>query len=223
MDKDLQAIAQEIAERKIKEQEKALAVVEEKPEKQEVLVRNVTEATEFTRTLDEAKIHTVKEAAATDEKFVKDFTENVKQSALTSAQVEQEKQELEKQNVQYAREKLATQQKQNAKEQQVNEWDRKRQRRQFHYDGVKPIMEFVGIKTPMNLPILYFLTTVLLPFYLIAKWFKGTIGALIAGAEDSDRPKAVKGLLWTLLALLALSALALSILAVLQWLGYIQI
>ena len=223
MDNDLLAIAQQIEERKIKEQEKAVAVVEEKPEKQDVLVRNVTEATEFTKTLDEAKIHTVKEAAATDEKFVKDFTENVKQSALTSAQVEQEKQQLEKQNVQYAREKLATQQMQNAKEQQVNEWDRKRQRRQFHYDGVKPIMEFVGIKTPMWLPLLYFLTVIILPFYLIAKLFKATFGALLAGAADDDRPKAVKGFLWTVLGLTVAFIVTVGILAVLQWLGYIQI
>jgi hypothetical protein len=217
MDEDLKAIAREIEERKIKEQEAQIVVAEQR---QEMVVKNVTEATDFTRTLDDAKINTVKNAAATDEQFVKEFTEQVKQSALTSAQVEQEKQALEKQNVQFAQELLETQQKKNAKEQQISEWDKKQKRRQYHYDGVKPIMEFVGIKTPMNLPILYFLTTVLMPFYLLAKLFKGTIGALIAGAEDADRPKAVKGFMWTLLAILALSAITLGILAVLKWLGY---
>lgn len=222
MDNDLQAIAKEIAERKNKEQEVALAVVEEKHEKQEILVKNVTEATDFSKAVDEAKIKAVQEAAATDEKFVKDFTEQLKEATLKSAQVEQEKQELEKQNVQYAQELLETQQKLNAATQQVNEWDKKQKRRQYHYDGVKPIMEFVGIKTPMNLFLLYALTGVLVWFFLLNKLFKGTVGALIAGAEDSDRPKAVKGFLWTLIAVIAVAVLAFVILLVLKWLGYIQ-
>lgn len=221
MDEDLKAIEIEIAERKKREQEAQIVVAEQKAETP--VVKNVTEATDFTRTIDEAKIKAVQDAAATDDKFVKDFTEQLKQATLKSAQVEQEKQDLEKQNVQYAQELLETQQKLNAATQQINEWDKKQKRRQYHFDGVKPIMKFVGIETPMNLFLLYALTSVLVWFFLINKLFKGTIGALIAGAEDSDRPKAVKGFLWTLIAVIAVLVIAVIILVILKWLGYIQI
>lgn len=195
--------------------------VVETPQEPKPLVANVTQATDFTKAVDQAKIQAVQEAAASDEKFVKDFTEQLKQATLKAAQVEQEKQELEKQNVQYHQELLETQQKLNEKEQQISEWDKKQKRRQYHYDGVRPIMEFVGIKSPMNLFILYALTAILVWFYLLNKLFKGTVGALISGAEDENRPKAVKGFLWTMVAVIFMGAIALAVVLVLRWLGVV--
>lgn len=219
MDEDLKEIEKQIAERKAQaEKEKAsvVPVVEEKKQ-----IANVTAATDFSRAVDKAKIEQVKTSMVEDKKFAADFAEELKQATIKAAQVEQEKQQLEKQNIQYAQELLETQQKLNAKEQQFNEWDKKQKRRQYHYDGVKPIMEFVGINTPMNLFLLYALTSILVWFYLLNKLFKGTIGALIAGAEGENRPKAVKGFLWTLLGVVAVGIIAIIILFVLRWLGII--
>lgn len=184
-------------------------------------VANVTAPTDFSKAVDNAKIESLKNAAATDEKFVKDFTEQLKQATLKAAQVEEEKQELEKQNIQYQQELLETQQKLNEKAQKVTDWEKKQKRREYHYEGVKPIMEFVGIKQPMNLPLLYFLTSILVWFFLLSKLFKGTVGALIAGAETDNRPKAVKGFLWTLLAIIVLGLVATAAYLILGWLAII--
>jgi len=109
----------------------------------------------------------------------------------------------------------------NEQKQAEDKWTNKQKQREFHYAGVRPIMEFVGIKTPMNIALLYFLTMFLLPFFLFAKLWKGTIGALIVGAEDSDRPKAVRGFLYTLLAVIAVGTIALVAYLVLGWLNII--
>lgn len=125
--------------------------------------------------------------------------------------------ELEKRNLQFEQEKLETKQKENVHQQQEDKWANRQKRWQYHYDGVKPIMQFVGIETPMNLLLLYFLTLVLVWFFLISKLLKGTIGALIAGASDADRPKAVKGFLWTLLAIFTVIIIAMAVYLFLRW------
>ena len=82
-------------------------------------------------------------------------------------------------------------------------------------------MRFVGIEEPLNLFLLYLLTLVLCPFFLLSKLLKGTVGALIAGACDEDRPKAVKGFLWTLIAIIAVMAIAAVVYLFLTWQGLI--
>lgn len=69
----------------------------------------------------------------------------------------------------------------------------------------------------MNLFLLYFLTLILIWFFLLSKLLRGTIGALIAGAEDANRPKAVKGLLWTLIGAIAVGALLCVVYLFLKW------
>ena len=83
------------------------------------------------------------------------------------------------------------------------------------------LWNLVGIKTPMNIALLYFLTVFLLPFFLFAKFWKGTIGALIVGGKIPDRPKAVRGFLYTLLAGIAVGTIALVAYLVLGWLNII--
>lgn len=184
-------------------------------------VGNVTESTSFTEAVDAAKLNILKEASVNDQKFVQEVKENVKDATVKLAEVEKEKAELEKQNILYHQELKDKERQINEFEKQQNYWENRQKKRQYHYDGVKPIMEFVGIKSPMNLIMLYFLTGVLTPFFLLAKLFKGTIGALIAGAEDSNRPKAMKGFIWTVLGLVVIIAVALCVLIALNWLGII--
>lgn len=174
-------------------------------------------SSEFAKRMDDVKVQVLENASNEDEKFVKTVKENLKDAAVKHTEVEQKKAEFVKQKVQYEQEKLETKQKENVHQQQEDKWANRQKRRQYHYDGVKPIMQFVGIETPMNLLLLYFLTLVLVWFFLISKLLKGTIGALIAGASDADRPKAVKGFLWTLLAIFTVIIIAMAVYLFLRW------
>jgi hypothetical protein len=184
-------------------------------------IRNVTASTTFTEAIDIAKIKTVEEASVNDEKFRKEFTEKLKDATIKLAEVEEEKAGLEKQNILYHQELLNTQQELNEQLQAENQWANKEKCREYHYNGVKPILTFVGITEPMNLVVLYFLTAILVPFYLLNKLIAGTIGALISGASDANRPKAVKGFLFTLLAVTCAGLLAVIVYLGLGWLKII--
>lgn len=184
-------------------------------------IRNVTASTTFTEAIDIAKIDTVKEASVNDEKFKKEFTDKLKDATLKLAELETEKAELEKQNIEYHQELLQTQQELNEQLQDENAWINKEKRREYHYNGVKSILTFVGITEPMNLVVLYFLTAILVPFYLLNKLIAGTFGALVAGASDANRPKAVKGFLFTLLAVACTGLIAVMVFLVLKWLKII--
>lgn len=184
-------------------------------------ITNVTAKTSFTEAIDIAKIKTVEEASVNDEKFRKEFTEKLKDATIKLAEVEEEKAGLEKQNILYHQELLNTQQELNEQLQAENQWANKEKRREYHYNGVKPILMFVGIKEPMNIAILYILTSILIPFYLANKLIAGTIGALISGASDDNRPKAVKGFLFTLLAVTCAGLLAVMVYLGLGWLKII--
>nr|DAF90897.1 MAG TPA: hypothetical protein [Siphoviridae sp. ctnMR5] len=172
---------------------------------------------QFATRMDDVKVDILREASAEDKKFVDTLKRNLKDAAVKHTEVEQDKADYAKQQVAYESEKLNTAQEENEHKAKENKWDNKIKRREFHFNGVKPIMEFIGIKQPMNLFLLYFLSAIMVWFFLLAKLFKGTIGALIAGAEDSNRPKSVKGFLWTLIAIIAVGALSAIIYLFLKW------
>lgn len=176
---------------------------------------------EFSKRMDDVKVQVLENASNEDEKFVRTVKENLKDAAVKHTEVEQEKAKYAKQKVQFEEEKLDTKQRQNVHQQQEDKWINRQKRRQYHYDGVKPIMQFVGIETPMNLFLLYFLTFILVWFYLLGKLLQGTIGALVSGASDANRPKAVKGFLWTLLAVITVVVVAMAVYLFLKWQGII--
>lgn len=184
-------------------------------------VQNVTSETDFSKAVDKAKIDVMKEAWVNDTKFTNDFKEQLKKATIKSAELETEKQDLEKQNIVFQNELLETKKKLNEYTQSKDSWESKQKSRQFHYDGVSPIMEFVNIKKPMNLVILYFLVLILIIPFLLSKLFKGTIGNMISGAEDSNRPKAVKGFLLTMLGVIFVMAITLVTYLALLWLNII--
>lgn len=182
-------------------------------------VQNVTAPTEFTKKIDQTKVAVVEDAAAHDSTFVKKFTDELTKASLELAEVERRKAELEQQNVAYAKELLETQQKLNVHVQNENQWTNREKCREYHYNGVKPIMEFVGIKAPMNLFILYLLVIILMIPYLLSKLWRGTIGALIVGANDENRSKTAKGFIWTVLAVFTLLVLVCLVYLFLKWQG----
>lgn len=160
--------------------------------------------TDFSKQMDIVKSHVLDEAQKTDAQFVKTVKENLKDAAVKHTQVEQKKAEFQKQQVDYEADKLYVKQIKTEHEAKVDIWENRKKRREYHYNGVKPILKFVGIEDPMNLFVLYFLTIVLIPFFLFSKFARGTVGIVIAGASDQDRPRAVKAFLWTLIGMVAI-------------------
>ena len=184
-------------------------------------VANVNQRTDFTDAIEKAQVGVIQDAFKNDPEFIKGVVEKLKDVTKKYAEMEETKVNLEKQNLSFASELLETSQKLNEYTQKSDAWEDKRQARQFHYDGVAPIMTGVGINKPMNIVLLYFLVFVLTPFFLFGKLLKGTIGNLIAGAEDGNRSKMVKGFLWTLTALIVVILLTIGIYFFLQWQGHI--
>lgn len=181
------------------------------------------ENTKFGEAMETVKLNILQDASVHDEEFVKDVTDTAKSAALKNVKVEEKKADLEIQKVDYKSEVLSTEQERNAHLAAENKWDNKQKRRLYHYNGVKPIMTFVGINDPLNLVLLYALTVIIVPFFLVYKVVRGTIGAMIAGAVDQDRPKSVKGFLWTLIALFATLFVAAVVYLFLKWQGLINV
>lgn len=221
---DLNAIQAEIDKRKTQAEQPQgdlPTVVEQQPPAPQLKPLNAPSA--FTDVVDKAKIATITDVAATDKRFVREFTDQITDAALVSAQVEQEKQRLEKQAVEYEQELLETRQQLNKLEQQNTKWEKRQKRRQFFYDGVKPIMKFVDINEPMNILLTLLMTIIIFPFFLVSKFVRGTVGNLLSGATDDTRPKAVKNFLWTILALTVVLVLAFVVFLVLKHYGIINL
>ena len=179
--------------------------------------------TEFSKRMEVVKQNVLEQASVEDREFVKKVTETLKSAAVKTVEVEENKAELEKQKVKFQSEILETGQAKNKHVAKEDKWANKEKRRLYAYNGVKPIMLFVGINEPLNLTLLFILTVILSPFFLLSKLLKGTIGALVSGACDQDRPKAVKGFLWTLVGVIAVMATLMVIYLFLKWQGLIYI
>jgi len=185
-------------------------------------IKPVMASSKFTEKVNEVKGKILDDASENSEEFISEFTANVKDAAVKLVEVEKEKAELEKQNIIYHQELLEKGKLINEYEKRDNEWENKQKKRQFHYDGVKPIMLFVGVTDPMSLFFLYSLTVFLTPFFLFQKFWTGTFGAILSGAKEEDRENTAKGFLWTLLCLLAVSAIAIPTLIILNHYGVIS-
>lgn len=173
----------------------------------------------FAEKMDDVKQRVLINASQNDDKFVNTVVENVKDAAVKYTQVEQEKAALERQKVQYESEKLDTQQLANMNQAAEDKWLNRQKRREYHYNGVKPVMTFAGINDPMNLAFLYFFAVILIVPFFIAKLFRGTIGALLCGAEDANRSKAAKGFIWTIIAIVVVILIMCLMHLFLKWQG----
>lgn len=158
------------------------------------------EKTNFENKMEEVKLNVLKEASIDDDKFVDTIKENLKKAAIKNTEIEQNKAIL--QNKQVESEKKKTDKEIFKTEHEIKEdkWENREKWRQYTYNGVKPIMKFVGIDEPMSIFMTIVFTVLLFIPFLIAKFWNGTIGALIVGASDKDRSKAMKGFIWTVLA-----------------------
>ena len=154
----------------------------------------------FRDAAEKIKTDLLNEAQENDINFQADI-----QTELKAAMTEISK--LEKQNAELESQKIATQQKLNDYVQQANAWTNKQQRREFHFNGVKPVMEYVGIHTPMCLVFLYILTVIITPFFLVSKLLKSTVGLIINEAATTEK-NSVRIFLWGIVALITTVILA---------------
>lgn len=209
-----------VADAKVENVEKSVSkVVENLPSTNPMPMP--TPASQFGAAMEQVKLNVLAGASTEDEQFVGKVKGTLKRAAVKHTEVEEKKADFEKQKVDFASEVLQTEQQKNEHRAIEDKWANRERKRQYHYNGVKPIMMFVGIKEPLNLFLLYLFTFILAPFFLLSKLLKGTIGALIAGAFEDDRPKAVKGFLWTLIAIIAVMAIAAIVYLFLKWQGLI--
>lgn len=172
-------------------------------------IDNLTKSTDFSNAIDKAKIETIKRASAEDEKFNEDFKTELKQAVLKSAQLEKEKQELEKKNIELQQNYIKTKNELETHTQSVNKWENKQKAREYHYNGLKDIMLFVHINNPMCIPLMYIFAILVSPIYLLWTLILCPIGTLIAGTKDQERPKLVKGAIYTILCVALVCILAL--------------
>lgn len=186
---------------------------------------NYNLSTQFSENVDKAKQAVLAEATQNDAKFVDEFKQKLKAATLKLAEVEKSKAaaenakaELAEKNVQYQKELVDTKQKLNEYQQIEDKWNNKQRSREFHYNGVKDVMLCIGIKNPMCIPLLYLLFPIALIFFLGKCCIQATFGNLLCGAIDSNRPKAMKGFLWTILVFFVLCILALGIYLALTYL-----
>lgn len=188
-----------------------------KAKEQNSLISNITQQTEFSKTLDKANIEILKEASAEDKKFVDDLKKEVKEAALKSAQLEKDKQELERKYIELQQNYIDTKNELEKQIQNENKWTNREKRRQYHYNGLKDIMEFVHINNPMCIPLMYLIAFIVSPIYLIWTLILCPLGTLIGGTKDNNRPRLVKGAIYTILCLALVIALAFSVYAVMHF------
>lgn len=156
LDLELEKRAAKIAEAKQGQEVKKTAVAEVS-QPRDISTAEMTNddfspiSSEFAKRMDDVKVQVLETASNEDKNFVDTVKANLKDAAVKHTEVEQKKAEYVKQKVQFEQEKLETKQKENVHQQQEDKWSNRQKRRQYHYDGVKPIMQFVGIETPMNL------------------------------------------------------------------------
>lgn len=172
---------------------------------------NLFQKSVFAEKMEDVKVNVLNEASIEDKKFVDTIKSNLKKTATKITEVEHEKAAYEEQQIKSESEKLSREQAKNKQGMSEDKWANREKLRQYVYNGVKPVMTFVGIDEPMSVVLTVFLTFVLIIPFLLAKLWNGTIGLLIVGASDKDRSKAMKGMLWTILVLIVLGLLFIGI------------
>lgn len=175
--------------------------------------------TDFSKKMDEVKQNVLEDASEKDVDFQKKVKENVKQAAVKLTEVEKKKADYTEKQVEYESLKLQTKEQQEEHQQAEDIWDNRCKRRQYHYDGVKDLMEFMNIKSPMNLFFLYFFAIIGIVPFILQKLWDMTFGALLVGAQNKDRTKTAKAFIWTVIAVFAAAALFVLVYLFLLWRG----
>ena len=99
-----------------------------------------------------------------------------------------------------------------------DKWEQSQRQRQHHFNGVKPIMDCVDIKEPLNLVLLYFLTIILVWYFLVKKIIQATAVQLIKIANDCNRSKPIRIFAWGILGVVTFLILLTLTCLLIKWL-----
>lgn len=213
MDKEMEELQKQLAEKKEQEEQASQAEIpnEESQEtpKQEMLLTEMSynEVTEMAK-------KTNLMATSKDKDFVGELSDKNKDVLKASIDLEREKVEAEKQKILLEQEKIAKEKEENLNERLKGRFGSKLDAQEYHYKSLKPILETVGMKTPMNVILMWIIAvfvTIVIPIYPVKLLFCATFGNLLAGASAENRKGFAKGCMWTAIAILGISLTALLI------------
>ena len=211
MDKEMEELQRQLAEKKEQEERTNQTEIpnEESQEtpKQEMLLTDMSynEVTEMAK-----KVNLM--ATSKDEDFVGELSDKNKDVLKASIDLEREKVEAEKQKILLEQEKIAKEKEENLNERLKGRFGSKLDAQEYHYKSLKPILETVGMKVPMNVILMWIIAvfvTIIIPIYPVKLLFCATFGNLLAGASSENRKGFAKGCMWTAIAILGISLTAL--------------
>ena len=211
MDKEVEELQRQLAEKK--EQEQATQhdepIEEEQKEtpKQDLSVSGMT-YNEVTEMAKKANLM----ATSNDKDFVGELSDKNKDVLKASIDLEREKVEAEKQKILLEQAKIEKEKEANLNERLKGRFGSKLDAQEYHYKSLKPILETVGMKTPMNVIWMWIIAvfvTVVIPIYPIKLLCCATFGNLLAGASAENRKGFAKGCMWTAIAILGIALTAL--------------
>lgn len=170
----------------------------------------------FTDAVEKAKVEVAKGVTVEGSKTAKRVEEVIANTIVKSTELDQNRVELEQDKVDLQSDLLTTRKLKEQYTKRQARYEHLCQKRQYHYDGLKTILNRVGINEPTNMILMYFIALTILPFSLLGMLFKGTIGNALSGLNPEERAKRVKSFLITFMALVAVTAITAIILWVLK-------
>jgi hypothetical protein len=211
MDKELEELQRQLAEKKEQEQatEQESPIEEdtsESPPKQDLTLATMT-YNEVTEMAKKANLM----ATSSDKDFVGELSEKNKDVLKSSIDLEREKVEAEKQRILLEQEKIAKEKEENLNERLKGKFGAKLDAQEYYYKSLQPILETVGVKKPMNVWLMWIIAvmSIVIPIYPTKLLFCATFGNLLAGASSENRKGFAKGCMWTAIAILGISMTAL--------------
>ena len=207
MDKEVEELQKQLAEKQEQENsEKSTNPNEEDTPNQALTIKEMTynEVTEMAK-----KTNLL--ATSEDKDFVGELSEKNKDVLKSSIDLEREKVEAEKQRILLEQEKIAKEKEENLNERLKGKFGAKLDAQEYHFKSLKPILETVGVKNPMNVILMWIIAVscFIIPIYPLKLLFCATFGNLLAGASSENRKGFAKGCMWTAIAILGISLTAL--------------
>lgn len=146
-------------------------------------------------------------STAKDKNFVAELSEMNKDVLKESIALEKERIALKNKELELEKAKLDTEKEKTTNERLREGFGSKLDAQEYHYKSLKPILETVGIKTPMNIIFMWVIAIAIniIPIYPVKLLVCATIGQLIAGANNESRKGFAKGVLWTSVVLIGIA------------------
>lgn len=217
MDKEVEELQKQLAEKKEQEQaNQSESPIEEDAKETPTQAITVSEMT-YNEVTEMAK-KTNLLATSEDKDFVGELSDKNKDVLKASIDLEREKVEAEKQRILLEQEQIANEKEKNLNERLKGKFGAKLDAQEYYYKSLKPILETVGVKNPMNVVLMWIIAigAIIIPIYPLKLLFCATFGNLLAGASSENRKGFAKGCMWTAIAILGMSLTALLVFGVIK-------